>query len=294
MYALARNEGKYHNRDNRIDKSQILEYDYLAPDSVNEIFEGLQMMKRFTAKAYAAKNKKIVLDKDLLKTGEQLLEENKVDASLEILAEGFENNRRKVQLLKVPEAYQHFKQQVIYYGTTELMHFIEKKNISSWQKLLKALPAKPVRKQWKNMGGQLMTETDMQALLRNIRSGKISNWDEVHAFYSQKSERYNQEKFLHAFASLLEITKLTPARFTKKAFLSLMKQAASIKEQMVKNIYTSRSKDYSSPYRQMLYDTHREMEMVIGTLKDNSFIKDQQSAGKIFTDKINALIAQFS
>ena len=41
MYALARNSGKYETRDKRAFKNQYLEYDYLAPDSINEIFDAL-------------------------------------------------------------------------------------------------------------------------------------------------------------------------------------------------------------------------------------------------------------
>ena len=46
MYALARNSGKYESRDKRTFKNQYLEYDFLAPDSVNEIFDGLYLLKK--------------------------------------------------------------------------------------------------------------------------------------------------------------------------------------------------------------------------------------------------------
>lgn len=295
MYALARNAGKYESRDKRTDKTQVLEYDFLAPDSVNEMFDGLKMMKEATAKAYVAKSKKNSKEKDLLKTGELLLNKNIPGAEeLEILATGFENSQRKVELIKVPEAHRLFSELIVYYGITELMHFIEQKNISSWQQLLKVLPGKPVRNAWKNIGGQLMPESSVKTLMNNIRSGKTGSWDEVHAFYRQKSESYTADKFRHAFASLLELLKLTPAKFSKKLFLQLLQQAGTTKEWMAKNIYESRAKDYSNPFRKMLYDTEKEMEKVTGALKDNSFIKEQQAAAKIYLEKINSLILRFS
>jgi len=160
MYALARNAGKYESRDKRSDKTQMLEYDFLAPDSVNELFDGLTLMKEAAAKAWALKNKKQLKEKDLLKTGELLLNKNIPGADeLEILAAGFENSQRKVELIKVPEAYRLFNELIVYYGITELMRFIDQKNISSWQQLLKALPAKPVRNAWKNIGGQFMPKS---------------------------------------------------------------------------------------------------------------------------------------
>ena len=297
MYALARNADKYASRDKRNDKTQEIEYDFLAPDSVNEMFDALQMMKQFTAKAYAKKNKKRLLKKlkiAQVKTGESLLEKKQSrSAKLEILAEGFENSQRKVELIKVPEAYSIFKELIIYYGVTQLIRFIEQHHITTWQKLVKALPGKPVRDEWKNIGGQLMTATSVNTLIRNIRSGKIKSWDEVHAFYNKKSRLYRDEKFRHAFASLLEVLKLTPKRFTRKIFIQLLQQAITTKEWMVKAIYNSRAKDYQNPFRQMLYDTQKEMEKVIGKLTDNSFIKQQREELFQFREKVNEITRQF-
>jgi hypothetical protein len=47
-------------------------------------------------------------------------------------------------------------------------------------------------------------------------------------------------------------------------------------------IYKSRAKDYESEYRKMVFDSVKEMEKVIGRLKDNSFITQQQQELKIF------------
>ena len=238
MYALARNAAKSVSRDKRKDKSQQIEYDFLAPDSVNEMFDALRLMKECAAKAYAKKNKKEISQKDLYKTGETLLEQNTAEVSaLEILADGFENSSRKTQLIKVPEACALFKDLIIYYGVTQLMEFIERHDISSWKNLVERLPNKPVIHQWKNIGGQLVPATAVNSLIRDIRSGKINSWDEVHTFYNKKSKMYPTEKFHHAFASLLEVMKLSGRKFTKKIFLSLLEQTLITKEWMVKNIY---------------------------------------------------------
>ena len=294
LYALARNEGKYQGRDKRINKTQQIEYDVLAPDSINEMFDALQLMKQFTAKAYANKHKKTIAEKELLKTGETLLERNTTEAAkLEILAEGFENSSRKVQLVKIPEAYKLFKELIAYYGITQLINFIEQRKITSWQKLLQLLPAKPLRTEWKNIGGQLMPEPSVKTLIRNIRSAKINSWDEVHDFYNKKSSSYYTEKFLHAFASLLEILNLTPKQFTKNNFISLLKQATETKEWISKGIYESRAKDYQNPFRQMVYETQQEMEKVIGKLSDNSFINQQKQETAAFQKKVNDIIGRF-
>jgi hypothetical protein len=45
MYALARNAWKFDKRDVRTDKNMLLEYDFLAPDTVSEILEGIKLME---------------------------------------------------------------------------------------------------------------------------------------------------------------------------------------------------------------------------------------------------------
>jgi len=295
MYALARNVGKYISRDKRMDKSQTIEYDFLAPDSVNEMFVAIELFKTSTATAWAKKHNKKIAAKDLVKTGEDLLENNSEEVSqLEILAEGFENSQRNVQLLKVAEAYQLFKKLVTYYGTVQLIHLIEQRNIVSWKKLVQSLPASPNRTQWKNIGGQLMPDTSVNSLIRSVRSGKIASWNEVHSFYHKKSSTYDAEKFQHAFASLLEVLKLSPGKFTKRIFISLLQQAVTTREWMTKSIYDSKAKDYHNPFRKMVYDTEQEMEKVTGKLKDNSFILQQQQECITFTKKAEAIIQKFS
>ena len=54
-----------------------------------------------------------------------------------------------------------------------------------------------------------------------------------------------------------------------------MQQALDTKEWMCKGIFDSRAKDYSSPFRKMVYDTNEEMNKVMGRLEDNSFIQQQ-------------------
>src|SRR6478735_2388956 len=156
MYALARNAVKHADRDKRNEKIQSIEYDYLAPDSVNEIFEALQLLKKFTGIAYAKGNKKKYSDKEILVVGERLLEEKDEQVNkLEILAEGFENSRRKTELIKVLPAYGIFKELITYYGTSQLVNFAVGEKIGSWEIFSQTLPTDAKRNVWENVGSQL-------------------------------------------------------------------------------------------------------------------------------------------
>jgi hypothetical protein len=291
MYALARNAAKYTQRDQRTEKMQLLEYDFLAPDSINEIFLALHLLKKYTGQAAAKKNKTSLSEQQLCRLGEQLLEEkSSLPDELEILAEGFENTDRKTELVKVLPAYHIYKELVVYYGISQLISFISFHKIKSWETLWEALPARARRGNWINTGGQLIPETAVNSLIKNIHSGKVKSWDDVHAFYQQCGDMYNEQKWQHAFASMLEITDTPFLEFDKKVLKKLLLQALETKEWMVKEIYDSRAKDYHNAFRTMVYDTKEEMEKVIGKLEDNSFINDQVKELKQFRSQINNII----
>jgi len=295
MYALARNVTKYTSRDKRTDQRIRIEYDYLAPDSVNEIFDGLQLLRQFTGAAWARKNNQVLNEKACIQKGKELLDTKPNEAAtLEILANGFENSRRKVVILKAADASTIFQELIVYYGVLEIIRLIERKKLTSWTALQKALPASPARSKWINCGGLLMKESAVQTLLSNIRSGKCSNWDEVHEYYFRKSHGYETDKCSHALASLLEILSLSPSRFTKKTFLQLLPKVLRTREWITEGISESRARDYQSPFRKMVYDTREEMEKVMGKLSDNSFIREQQKELLAFREKINNLQTQFS
>jgi hypothetical protein len=294
MYALARNAVKYVDRDKRSEKIQLIEYDYLAPDSVNEIFNALELMIKFTGVAFARKNKKNLSDKEIYTTGKNLLEEkNIIIDELEILAESFENSGRKTQLLKVLPAYGIFRELITYYGTSQLVNFAVSEKINSWERFRQALPFRAKRNPWVNLGSQLLPQSSIDTLIKQIHSGKIKNWNEIHQFYQKNGELYKDQKLQHAFASLLEINNLSPQSFDKKIFKSLLEQALATREWMMKAIYDSRAKDYHSEFRKMVYETQEQMDKVLGKLDENSFIRQQVEDLKKFRKQVNNLVKSF-
>lgn len=262
LYALARNSGKYESRDRRVDKTQHLEYDFLAPDSVNEMFTALEIMKKASGKS----KKK----------------------NAEVTVEGVENSSRKVVLVKVNEATQIFKDLIVYYGMYQLIDFIERERISSFEECVKRI-GKPERKEWLNMGGQLIPKPAVDGLIKDIHKDKVSGWNEVHDFYKEQETLYPSQKWQHAMASLFEITGITPQKSGKKNFSLLLKQAVATREWMVENIYESRAKDYESEFRKMVYGSEKEMEKVIGKLKDNSFILQQKEELISFKKRVGVI-----
>ena len=254
MYALERNSWKYADRDRRTDKIQHLEYDYLAPDTINELFDSLTIL---TA-----------------------LQPNEEGTAITI---GWENITRETEVVKVPQSIGLFTELIRYYGTMQLLqHFLQNK-FTSFDEFKKSLSAKIQRSQWLNIGGQLIQQSDIELLKRNIKANKIKSWEAVHDFYIEQGGNYYTNKLHHAYTSLLEILLITPKQFTADFFIQLLQDALVTRTWMCKGIYESRAKDYSNPFKKMVYETTEEMNKVLGSLEDNSFI--QQQTGELETFK---------
>jgi len=293
LYAIARNEWKYRDRDARIEKDQRIEFDALAPDTVNELIHALQLLALYTGKAFSEKKNpgKKITDKEYIKTGKRLLEaEDKVIDDLEVVADGLENSDRKTVIIKVQQAYTIFRQLVIYYGTVQCIAQFLENDHKNFTELIKQLPSVLKRNQWINVGGQLILADEVENFRKHVRAGKIKGWDDVHAFYTMQGQAYDADKFEHAFAALLEVLGISVTELTPSIFKQILLQSVQTKTWLTDGIYESRAKDYTNPFRTMIFDTKEEMDKVWGRLEDNSFIAMQQTELKNFKKKVKGLI----
>lgn len=291
MYALARNSWKYTDRDKRTEKNQLIETDFLAPDTVNEILNSLALFEQLTGEAWLRVNNDSK-QKDARALGRSLLEKN--DPSLkamEILAPEFENTDRKVKLLKVPQCYHLFKELINYHAATLLVEYIGNNKIKSFDELVKSLPSRYTFSEWKNIGGQLIRLTELEALQKQIRSGKTKTWDNIHQFYVQQAENYPKEKLVHALAAAKQVSGFS---LKKDQFIQLIKDSISTKQWMVDNISGSREKDYSNPFRMMVYNSPKEMDSVVGSLAENPFILQEKEALEQYKKMVAKISRSFS
>lgn len=292
MYALARNSWKYGDRDKRIQPIQQMEYDYLAPDTVNEMFRALDLLEYYSGKAFYNKEKpgQIYTEEVCKAKGRSLLNANDaVIASLEILAEGFEHSKRKVVITKVQQSYNLYKQMIQCYGAAQLLQFLEQTKAGSTEKLITALPARLGRTAWINAGGQMIQQSDIELMKKKVRENKIKSWDHMHWAYDELADKYAQQKILHGLASLFELTGIVPKKINNTDLATIFNDLLTTKQWISEKIYESRAKDYVNPFRKLVYENEGEMNSVVGKLEDNSFIKQQRQELKIFEAKIAAL-----
>ncbi|MGJ1318434.1 DUF4954 family protein [Sphingobacterium spiritivorum] len=287
MYALARNPSKYDARDKRSEKKQYYEYDILAPDTINELFESLQIMKIAVAKAYYSTE--ILADQEAIVRGTEILESDEDISHLDIQLDHFENSKRKVQLMKVRQGYKLFKKLIRYYGASALAAYSDQMEYTL-QLLQQQL--KWEREDWVNIGGQLIPASRYKELIHQLKTDQLNSWDEVHAYYFAQSEQYEQDKTIHAVSALAELNNLKISEITKEHLISLFEEALEIKEWITEEIYQTRAKDYQNSFRMMVYDSKEEMDKVVGALENNSFIRQQEEEFKYYKERIADKIAQ--
>lgn len=288
MYALARNSWKYGQRDKRTDVTLNIEQDFLAPDSVNEVFDALAIIESSIGKAYALKNGIDI--KDQASKGKDLLiNDPELANTLTALVENAENSKRNVKLLKPVKAYHIYKQMIVLYGVQNLLAYC-KANQKDGYESIKTKFKNCERKSFLNLGGQLIATDEVNIIKSSIKSGVISSWNSLHAEYKKQNDQYSADKICHAIVSMLEVNDLTTDSLTKEGYQSLITTALKAKNHINENTYKSRLKDHENHFRQMMYDDQSEMDEVVGKFEENSFIAQIKEETKQFESDLKVFL----
>lgn len=292
LYGLCRNEWKYRKRDQRTERIQHIETAFLAPDSVNEMMDALELLAEWTGRAYLSHTDPSVMHdrEDALKAGKSLLHAGDplVDG-LEVRAEGIENSTRKVVLLKVRQAYAMYIRMLRLYGIEGLLDHLQTQ-VAATGIINESIPMVAIRERWMNVGGQLIPKSELDRMRQDVVGDKYKCWEDIHAFYRGQSELYRSQRNTHAIANLRELGALTEGALTPEDLRTLADEAVETKRWIMQGILESRQKDYANPFRQMVYETEAEMEQVLGRIDDNSFIQEQQAALSQFETETRELI----
>lgn len=287
MYALARNTWKIARRDNRKRKLQHLEFDCLAPDTAEEMFRAMQLLERWTAQSQLRADGQDSAgsdDAELLKLGRELLTgEPDRTANLTVAAENVEKSDREVRILKPRQGYHAYRRMLHYYAVKNLLEYTEADPEATLESMQSDL-AGPRRRRWENLGGQIVATDDLDELRKRIGAGELKTWDEIHAAYGELWRRYPRDKQAHACATLTAL--LGVERLGKEQFEAALDEAVEIQRYIRDETYESRKKDYDDPFRAMVYESPEEMEAVLGTIKDNSFVTTVREETERFEQRV--------
>ena len=273
MYALARNSSKFLSRDKRRNKVQHIEFESLAPDTVEEVIHAMGLLELWTGKA-EAKRKGLPPDgneDNLRSMGRALLtaKDSSVTA-LEVRGENMEKSNRAVVVLKPAEGYSAYADMLLYYAIKCCITFFDGKPGRTFSSLSNELGGKRVT-QWTNLGGQLIPSADVDRLRADIGNGVLETWDKIHGRYDELWARYPLDKQKHAFAVLSFV--LNTDSIKPEAWRAALDRAVRIQEYVRDQVYASRKKDDDNIFRKATFRTAAEMQATIGSVEDNSFVK---------------------
>lgn len=280
MYALARNSWKYKDRDKRLDKKQHIEFDYLAPDTVNEILNAMKLLRQW-----------VVNSRDFKDSGYSDPHTYLMNSELsEIPADHIESGKRSVKIVKPARAYRSYTEMIYYYTVRSIVQHIKHSgdDLNDLDKIIGSL--KGGRSQWLNAGGQLIREEKVNTLLQSIESGKIESWEKVHKFYRDQEEYYYVDQLNHSLKSLKELLFLSGEDSDKIDWNSLLQKGIDIQCEIAIKTKKSREKDYNNDFRNMTFSSMEERDAVIGKLEDNGFIKYIYKETELFKETALSLI----
>lgn len=273
MYALMRNNSKFSSRDQRIYKEQYYEYDILAPDTVNEMFDAVKEIEVSVGRCALEGD---ASEEILREKGREWLDNDDIDLTRkEILLENTENSNRKVILNKVRESYRVYKKMIRYYGATQLKNHLESTPDIAISRVISGVHKPNELKTYDNIGGQLVRQSDLEQLLDMIRQSEIDSWEQIHDQLSHWSLSYPSDKLEHAIIALLKIDQLKISDLTDEKIADYIQESVQTKKWICEEILKTRSKDYQNKFRQMVYENEEEMGAVMGKLEENKFILEQ-------------------
>jgi len=298
MYALARNSWKFKARDARVEKKQNIEFDTLAPDTVEEIILARQLLEIWTGTAAeaaasgdaAGMSRAGRSSREDASIGRRLLTGLPGDVDqLIVLGQDVEKTNRDVVILKPRQAYEAYGQMLHHYAAQNLLSYLEGQREQGHAEMCERLSGSRVT-EWMNLGGQLVPDEEIDTLRADIRSGELSSWDAVHDRYDQLWERYPRHKQRHAFAVYVQLLGSDEPDLPQwSAFLD---QAVAIQELVRDRVYESRAKDYANPFRRATYRNDQEMTAALGTIDDNSFVKQVRGETEEFARRVDRIRAR--
>ncbi len=295
MFALERNSRKFVSRDMRMQKLQNIEFETLAPDTVEEIISALRHLEIWTAKAWLRKKGReagALSCEELMATGKEILSgsEEYVDG-LEIQGEMMERSSRSVTITKTCRAYNSYKDMLVFYAVKNLTAFLSSQPEMDFDSMCEYLSG-PRETSWINLGGQLMPELELDRLRSDIGTGKLASWQEIHLRYDKLWDLYVISKQKHAFATLCHV--YNTESLVYRVWDAALSRAVDIGQYISDQVYLTRKKDYDNPFRIMIFRNNNEMKAVLGDIEENGFIEQVRQETADFSDKIQSIRSRFS
>ncbi len=292
MFAITRNNVKFKNRDKRKIKVQDIETDPLAPDTMQEVMVALDRIINLTAQ-YLQKIKSDYMEgadtpEKIYQAAKDFLHQNP-EAEF-TLDDPICQKKYGALIVKPVQAYKMYRKIVKYFATRTLMEFCRALNCECLTlDLVSRIRKLPLYTEWENVGGQIIPSAKIQELFAAIKDGSISNWNAVHQYYKICECAYDQYKVSYALYLLEQLYSRPIEEFSVDLYRNITDDVSIVAYDIYNASLKSREKDYTDYYRNMTYRNKKEMETVIGSLGDNSFLRQLRADTEVFTREIREI-----
>ncbi|UTC75439.1 DUF4954 family protein [Treponema sp. OMZ 792] len=264
MYAIERNNKKFLKRDKRITKTQHIETNYLAPDTVAEILNARFLLEKWITAAWIAAGKPPL-------SIDEILKEKKEEAKkLFVKGENIERSKRTVKIIKAIESYEAYRDMLIWYGVTTFAEYFDKDLEKAKTNIEDFKIQEEFDFNWVNIGGQLIPEKKLDSIKEDIKAGNLNTWQDIHKSYDEAHDAYCRDKAENAYAVLCKIMKVNS--LDRILWNTLLDKAAAIRKYIEEQIFYTKNKDYNNHFRDITYRNAEERKAVLGTVEDNALI----------------------
>jgi len=164
-----------------------------------------------------------------------------------------------------------------YYSVKNLLSYFQSDSNTGYRDMSKRLKGERVTN-WINMGGQLIPEKDVDQLRADINSGKLNSWLNIHNRYNEFWNNYTFEKQKHSYSVLCYL--YNTSDLSREQWNSAIDKSVQIQEYISEQVYISRNKDFDNKFRQATFRNYKEMAASIGTIDENSFVKQVREETK--------------
>lgn len=292
MFAITRNKNKFLKRDKRVTKIQNIETDPLAPDTMQEVMTALERIINLTAEYLKNEDSEYMEKADtpekVYQAAKDFLHQN---PESEFVLEDSVCQKKYGAIIQKPVlAYKMYRKLVKYFATRTLMEFCQNLNCECLTlDLLERIRKLPLYTEWENVGGQIIPSAKVQELFTEIKNGSISSWKSVHQFYNLCECSYDQYKARYALYLLEQLYSRPIEEFSVDLYRNITDDVSIVAYDIYNASLKSREKDYTDYYRNMTYRNEKEMEVVIGPIGDNSFLRQLRVDTEKFTSDIKKI-----
>ena len=113
---------------------------------------------------------------------------------------------------------------------------------------------------------------------------------ELHSAYLKAWKEYPAEKANHGIFCLLKMKNREPEDLTEAFIAETLEESARTAQKLLEMAFRSRKKDYDNPFRQATYRSIEEMNSVVGSIEDNSFLNDFRQETDAYCREVGELI----